>query len=132
MDVESAARLVRGIVEIGKRTRIAIRARQRRDTEGRERVCRDDPRRDRGGKAFTQERSERKHLPALDIARRPVVQQREARDLLRRLCNRDRLAESGAAREGEGHLELEIQAVAWTANWRAGAPAAAAPAGPAG
>src|SRR6516164_4088082 len=94
---------------------------QRRNAEGRERIGCDDPWRDRSREALTQEWTERIHFPALDVSRRPVVQQREARDLCSRLADSDRAAEPIAAGEIKTHLEFEIQSFAWTeTRWRAG------------
>ena len=92
-EIEAALALVGLVLQIGKRRRVALRPRWLRRAERRERLGRDDPRRDGGSEVLGQERAERLVLPGLDVARRPVVQQAEAGDMLARLADRDRLAE---------------------------------------
>ena len=59
--------------------RVGLGVLRRRVDEMRpQRVERDDPRRDAAGEALAQERPERLVLVALDVARRPVVQQHRA------------------------------------------------------
>jgi hypothetical protein len=78
----------------------------------RQRFDRDDPRRHRGAEVLGQERSQRGRLPALDVARRPVVDQTEAEDVIGRLADPDRRAErvAGAHPDGDFQLEIELQA----------------------
>ena len=91
-DVDRASVAVRGRVEIRQRRRIAGRMPERA-AERRERIERDDPRRDRRREVLREERSERLVLPALDVARAPVVEQHEAEHVLLGVTDRHRLAE---------------------------------------
>ena len=83
--VRAIARHRRGTAAARDRRR---RARPSGDAERRERVERDDPRRDRRREALREEWPERLVLPRLDVARRPVVDETEAGDV--RLGDGDR------------------------------------------
>ena len=76
--------------------------------ERRQRFASDDPRRDRGAEALALERSGRNRLPGLDGARRPIVEQAIAEDMVARRRERDRRPERVAARDERADLELEI------------------------
>ena len=66
--------------------------------ERRQRLRADDPRADAGQEILGEERPERLIFPRLQVARRPVVEQAIAGDMLARLADRDRRAELVAAR----------------------------------
>src|ERR1700730_3080239 len=117
MDIDSAFSLIHFIEQIGKRPRIAFGSRQDWDTDRCERMRGHHPRRVRGRETLAEKRTERKHLPALNVPCRPIVQQRETDDLLRRFRNSDRLAKPVAAAEVEAHFKFEIQAFARTETW---------------
>src|SRR5262245_2585575 len=73
---------------------------------GLERGKRGDPRCDRGGERLAQERAERYVLPALDVARAPVVDEREPEDV----CGGVRSGEPRPGRAGdEAELELDVE-----------------------
>src|SRR5262245_33205167 len=97
------------VIEIRERLRIASRPGRRRHPEWRQRLLRHHPGRDRGGEILAQERPERLIFPALDIARRPVVEEAEAEDVLRRLRNGNSVAEPARNADVEAELELEIE-----------------------
>src|SRR5262249_58157536 len=78
LDVERARGLVRSVQEIGHRGRIPRGPRRLRRPERRQRLGSDDPRRDGGEKAFTEEWAQRLVFPRLDVARGPIVQQPES------------------------------------------------------
>ena len=93
----------------GSGARIALRPRERGGAERRQRLGRHHPGRDRGGKALGEERPERLRLPALDVARRPVVEQTKAEDVPGRLADRYGGAELGRHADIEAELKLEIE-----------------------
>ena len=97
------------IVEIRQRRRIVGGPRKRRDTERRQRLLRHHPGRDGGGEILAQERPERLVFPALDIARRPVIEQAEAENVLRRPGDGNGFAEPARHANVEAELELEIE-----------------------
>ena len=76
--------------QVGQRLRVL---RARRHEVGLERGQRHDPGRDRGRERLAQERAERLVLPALQVARAPVVDEHEAEDVLADLGGGDRRAE---------------------------------------
>ena len=102
-------RLIGGVGEMRQRRRIALRPRERGDAERRQRFLRHHPRRHRGGEILAEERTERLIFPTLHVARRPVVQQAEAENVLGRLADRDGVAELGRHADIEAELELEIE-----------------------
>src|SRR5262249_57591119 len=85
------------------------RARGLRRPERGQRFGGDDPRRDGGEKALAEEWAERLVFPRLDVARGPIVQQAESRDVARRVRNRDRCAELVAGADPNSELELVIE-----------------------
>ena len=99
-------------VEIRQRLRIA-RGPFERGPERRQRLHRHDPGRERGGEVLRQERAERLVFPGLDVARRPVVEQRDAEQMLLGLVDRDRLAERIALADEEAELELVVEPLRW-------------------
>ncbi len=74
-----------------------------------ERGERDDPRRDRRGERLAEERAQRLVLPALDVARAPVVDEHEAEDVLGGRARRDRRPERVAGAGDEAELELDVE-----------------------
>src|SRR5687767_3647703 len=75
-----------------------------------QRVQRRHPGAYRRREGLAQERAERLVLPALDVARAPVVDEHEAEDVLGRPRDRDRLAELGGRPAGdEAQLELYVK-----------------------
>ena len=86
-------RPVVGIVEMRQRRRIALRPREGRGAEWRQRLRGHHPRRNRGGEILAEEWAERLILPGLDVARGPVVEQAEAENMLGGLADRHGFAE---------------------------------------
>src|SRR5439155_468413 len=111
-DVEGALALIRIVPEMGKRARVAGRPRRLRDTERRQCLGSYDPGRDGAAEALAEEGSQRLRLPLLDVARRPVVEETEADDMVPGLADRDRLAERIARPDPDGELELVIELAA--------------------
>mmetsp|Transcript_4941 Transcript_4941/g.17802 ORF Transcript_4941/g.17802 Transcript_4941/m.17802 type:complete len:315 (+) Transcript_4941:3963-4907(+) len=109
LDVEGGIRAMGGRVEIGQRLRVFGRPRER-DAEGRERVHRDDPRRDGGAEVLGQEGAERLVLPGLDVAGAPVVEQREAEGMLVGLVDGEGLAQRIAGPDEQAQLQLAVDA----------------------
>ena len=118
LDVEISAFLVGIVGQVGQRRRLIAAAGKRRAAERLERLHGHDPGRYRGSETLAEERPERLVLPGLDVARRPVVEQHHAEDLLRRLRNRHRLSQRIARPDDEAQLEFEIQPLAGTEHRR--------------
>ena len=114
LDVERAGCLVGAVVEVGQQRGIVRRPLSLRRAERCQGLRRDHPRRDAGAEALAEERTERLILPGLDVARRPVVQQAEAGDVLRRLGDGDGRAERVARADPDPELELVVEIAAWT------------------
>src|SRR2546423_10126412 len=112
-DGEAAGALVGFIEEIGKRLRVALGTRKGRTAERRERFQRDDPRRYRRGEALREERPQRLVFPRLDVARRPVVEEYDAEDVLEGILDRDRPTQPAAGADDEAELGFVIEALAW-------------------
>jgi hypothetical protein len=73
----------------------------------------DDPARYSGAEVLGEKRSQRLRFPALDVARRPIVEQAQADDVLARARDRDRFAE-GIARPNPGaELKFKVEPGAW-------------------
>src|SRR6266511_1425813 len=113
LDVEGACGLVRRVPEIRQRRRISRGPRRLRRAERRERFGSDDPGRDGGQKALAQERAERLVFPPLDVARGPVVEQAESRDVVCRLGDRDRCAKRVARADPDAKLKLVVETARW-------------------
>src|SRR5262249_58307426 len=109
LDVESARGLVRSVQEIGQRGRIARGPRRLRRPERRQRLGSDDPRRDGGEKAFTEEWAQRLVFPRLNVARGPIVEQAESCDVARRVGDGDRCAQLVAEADPNAELELLVE-----------------------
>ena len=116
-DVEAAMRLILGIGEIRQRRRVACGPRVGVGAVRRQRLGGHHPGRYRGGEVLSQERAERLILPRLHIARRPIIEQAEAEDVVGRLADRHRFAEFARRADVEAKLQLEIEiarrSVAW-------------------
>src|SRR5690606_3425075 len=82
-----------GVLEVWKGVRIAVGPRRLRHSERRKRLGRDDPGRDARHEVLRQEGPERLILPCLDVARRPIVQQAEARNVILGILDGDWLTE---------------------------------------
>src|SRR5579883_85204 len=74
-----------------------------------QRFERNHPRRNAGREIFRQKRAERLIFPALNIARRPVVQQTKTRDVFLRPADRDRLAQRVPWSREETYFEFVIE-----------------------
>src|SRR5712691_8398886 len=92
-----------------QRPRVTGGTRRLRDAERLQRLGRDDPRRHRRAEALAEERPERRRFPLLDVARRPVVDEAEAEDVLARRADRDRLALAVAGTDPHRQLQLVIE-----------------------
>ena len=108
-DVEAALRAICGVVEMRQRRRIALRPCEGGGAERQERFLRHHPGRHGGGEILSQKRAERLVFESLHVARRPVVQETEAENMLRRLADRDGFAEFGRHADVEAELQLEIE-----------------------
>src|SRR5262249_10256191 len=93
LDAEGAGGLVGRVAEIGQGGWTPRRPRRLRRPERRQRFGGDDPRRDGGEKALAEEWTQRLVFPRLDVARGPIVQQAEPRDVARRGRNGNRWGE---------------------------------------
>ena len=100
------------IVEIRKRLRVARRPRRHRLAKRRQRFRAHDPRADAGQEILGEERPERLIFPRLEVARRPIVEQAIAGDMVARFADRDRRAELVAVADPDAELELIIEAAA--------------------
>src|SRR5690349_16196871 len=98
-----------GVVEVRQRRGIAGRSRKGCGAERRQGLRGDDPRRNRGAEILAEERAERLSFPALQVARRPVVEQAIAEDVVGCLADRDAAAELGWRADVDAELELEIE-----------------------
>ncbi len=110
---ERAAVTIRWIVQIRQGLGVAMRSRRHRFAKRRKRLRTDDPRTDAGQEILRQERSQRLVLPRLQVARRPVVEQAIAGDMLARFSDRDRLSELIALADPDAELQLIIEPAAW-------------------
>src|SRR5262245_62621426 len=102
---------------MGQRGWIPRGPRRLRRPERRQRLGSDDPRRDGGEKAFTEEWAQRLVFPRLDVARGPIVQQAESRDVARRVRDGDRRAQFVAGADPNAELELIVETAAGPEAW---------------
>ena len=77
-DAYSPSGLIRFIAKVGQRLGLAVASRDRWGAKPSQRIGGHDPRGNRGGKATGQERSQRCHLPPLNVPCRPIVEQAKA------------------------------------------------------
>ena len=70
------------------------------------------PGRDRRRERLAEERPERLVLPALDVARAPVVDEHDAEDVVGEASTRHRLAEPARHADDEAELELDVEPAA--------------------
>src|SRR5579864_5705341 len=108
LEVEAAGTPHPGVVQVGKRRRLAGRA-SPGSAKGGECLERHHAGRERGGEVLGEKRPERLVLPRLDVACRPVVQQAEAEHVLLGCADRDGLPELVAAADKGSDLELVIE-----------------------
>src|SRR5262249_19669911 len=108
-NVESADALVGIIPKIGKRARVPGRPRWLGDAERFEGVDRNHPGRDGRTKILSEERTERLRFPALHIARGPVVDKAEAKHVVTRPRDPDRLAQIVSGADPYRQLELVVE-----------------------
>src|SRR5215472_3653868 len=94
---------------MGQRSWITRRPRRLRRPKRRQRFGSDDPRRDSGEKAFTEEWAQRLVFPRLNVARGPIVQQAESGDVARRVRDGDRCAQLVAGADPNAELELVVE-----------------------
>src|SRR6185437_2386675 len=90
LDSERASLPVGGIIEMGERLGVAAGPLRHGVAKRRERLLADDPRAYAGQEILGEERSEGLIFPRMDIARRPVVEEAIAGDMLGGLADRDR------------------------------------------
>ena len=110
-DVEVCAR---GIGEIRQRLRIFGAARRTGHAERFERIADDDPRRHGRREVLRQERTERLVFPLLNIARRPIVHEREAEDAIPRIRDGNRRTKFIRTTDEEANLEFVVHQLRWT------------------
>ena len=84
----------------------------------RQSVQRNNPRTHAGTKILAQERAERHVFPFLDVARGPIVEQRQAKDEIIRLGRADRFAQRLSTVGHERHFQFEVQQPRGTKNRR--------------
>src|SRR5580700_9079755 len=108
-DVEPAVRLIVRVGKMRQRGWIAFRPRISGGVERRQRLRGYHPWRDRGAEILAEERPERLIFPALEVARRPVVEQGRAKYVLGRFADRNHSAELGTHADEGAELELEIE-----------------------
>ena len=106
---DTAACAICGIVEIRQRRGIACGARRERRAEGRQRFERHDPRADRAGKILGEERPEWLILPGLHVARRPVVQDAHAEEIIVDFAEWNRCAHRVAGPDDGGQFKLVVE-----------------------
>ncbi len=107
-DVQRAAFSVRGRIEVSQRLRVS-RGPLEPGAERRQRFHRHDPWRQRAREVLREKRAERLVFPGLQVARRPVVEQRHAEQMLFGLADGNRLAERIAAADEEAQLQLVVE-----------------------
>ena len=107
--INPAARAQRLGIEVRQGRRIAVGPAERRRAERLQRVECDDPWRYGRREALCQKGAQRLVLPHLDVARRPVVQQAHAEDVLLRPLNRYRFAEIIPRSDEGADLQLVIE-----------------------
>src|SRR5258706_6477813 len=81
LDIDGPTLSVAGAIQVSERLGILRRA-PPRTTEWRKRIQRYDPRRNRGREILGLEWPQRGRLPGLNVARRPVVQQTDAENMI--------------------------------------------------
>ena len=108
-DREPATSLIGIIVQVGKRYGIAGCARKSRRAKWRERFERHEPRRHGGRKVFCQEGPQGLVFPRLHVARRPIIDEAEPRDVRLRLADRDGGAERITVADERSHLQLVVE-----------------------
>src|SRR5690606_3963511 len=113
-DIQRTLLLVLLVVEIRQRLRVTLGPRRLGATEGLQCFGHHDPGRDAGGEALGQEWPQRLVLPGLEVARRPVVEQAEARHMAARLADRNRLAAGVALADPDTQLQLVVEPLART------------------
>src|SRR3546814_13156970 len=89
---------------------------------GQQRLDRDNPRTDLRREGFGGEGTERHALPTLEIARAPVVKERQPEDMLLERFGRNALAERCSAAKDDADLEFEVaraaRATIGSESWR--------------
>src|SRR4051812_43329595 len=108
-DVQSTSPIVLLIAQVVERPRIALGAAERLAAKRLECFQRDDPWRHRSRKALREEWAERLVFPRLDIARRPVIEQHDAENVLFRLCNSYAFAERIPRPDDEADLHFVVE-----------------------
>mmetsp|Transcript_20234 Transcript_20234/g.62725 ORF Transcript_20234/g.62725 Transcript_20234/m.62725 type:complete len:265 (+) Transcript_20234:386-1180(+) len=83
-----------------------------RAREGLQRLERDHPLPQRGGEVLAAERAQRHVLELLDVARRPIIHERQPEDVLAGVLGRHRRAQLGARAHHRRHLQLEVKHLA--------------------
>src|SRR5205085_1955291 len=112
LDVEGARALVAAVPQIAQRARVAGGPLRLRDAKRFERFGSNDPGRDRAAEILAKKRTEGRHLPELDVARRPVVDKSEAEDVLACFADRNWLALPVARPDPHRQFELVIEIAA--------------------
>src|SRR5688500_3246465 len=92
-----------------ERRRIAGRPEEGGNAIGLERLPRDDPGRDARRKILGQKRAQRLVLPRLDVARRPVINQANAEQVLFGVLYSHRIAELVSPADEESDLRLVVE-----------------------
>ena len=98
-------------IQVRQRLRVAFRAHKGR-AEWRQGFHGHDPGRDGAGEIFGQERTQRLVFPGLQIARRPVVEQHQAKRVVLCLVHDNGLAKRIALAHEHAELQLVVQPLA--------------------
>src|SRR5579875_1132734 len=99
-------------LQIRKRCRVAGWPWGDRSAEGCERLCRNHPRRNARSKAFPEKGAQRLIFPCLNVACRPVIQQRHAPEMLMRPRDWDGCTERVALSDVRSYFQFKIELLA--------------------
>src|SRR5665213_2275366 len=119
-DIEGPAPAVFRRIEIGKRRRIALRARERGGAERFQGFGCDNPWRNRGCETLPQKRAERLIFPCLYIARRPVVHEAETEDMRSRFVNGNGLPQCVSLSYVHAYFQFKVERSGGSENGRVG------------
>ncbi len=92
-----------------ERLRVVGGPRRGRRAKRLQRVERDNPRRDGRREILRQERTQRLVFPALDVARRPIVQQAHAEQMIFGMGDRNRLAHRIARTQERAEFQFVVE-----------------------
>src|SRR6185312_1069836 len=114
LDCERSAAPVRSVVEVPQLLRVSAGTVRHCLSERLQRLRGDYPWRHAGEEVLCEEWAERLILPGLDVARRPVVEQTIAGDMLCSAADRNRLTELISLADPDAEFKLIVEAAAGT------------------